>query len=446
MTHNSLDQSPPSRATDQRRGACPTLREPMLTGDGLLARLRPVGGVLSPSQLRSIATLAGRFGNGQIEITARGNLQVRGLNDAQVPDFAIAVEGVVGIETGTPIEISPLAGLDPNEITDARPLAHTIRAALARSDAARRLGPKVTVVIDGGGAWERRELAADVRLTAIRTRDDIKWRLEVGDQPLGILFDRDAAGATLIVLSMIAALDGRGRDLHPSAVRQRLHGLMLADVRATEPPPAQEPVAALDDGRFVAALWLPFGAVRAAVLLELADAAWQLEITELRLAPHHGLLALCPSATIARQFRSLGAGLGLVVDTADPRRHISACIGSEGCASGAIAARRIAQTLAQTTPEFFDGSFALHVSGCFKGCAHPAPALLTLVGGTTGLGVVIDGTAKDTPDFLVSADNAPPALQRFAALGRGERALGESVAACFKRLGAASVAAAVRQG
>jgi len=34
-----------------RRGACPTLKAPMQTGDGLLARLNPVAGGLSPKSL-----------------------------------------------------------------------------------------------------------------------------------------------------------------------------------------------------------------------------------------------------------------------------------------------------------------------------------------------------------------------------------------------------------
>ena len=77
-----------------RRGACPSLDAPMRTGDGLLARLRVVGGRLTPVQLTKVAAIAGQFGNGQIEITARGNLQVRGLSDATAVDFARAIEAI----------------------------------------------------------------------------------------------------------------------------------------------------------------------------------------------------------------------------------------------------------------------------------------------------------------------------------------------------------------
>lgn len=417
----------------------------MATGDGLLARLRPIGGTISPAQVQAIAALAARYGNGQIEITARGNLQVRGLETSTVPDFAAAIEAVMAIDTGVPIELSPLAGLDPDESADARPLAAAIRAAIARSTVADRLNPKVTIVLDSGDAWDRRALATDIRLTAIG--DGLKWRLAIGDRPLGLLYDRDVASATLIVLSMIAAIDGRGRDIDPTAARQRLHGLLLGDATPSGGPRLPGPiVATLTDGRVAVAIWLPFGAVRASVLNDLANAAQQCGIAEFRLAPHHGLLAVCASAEIAERFREHAMALGLVTTPDDPRRAISACIGTDGCSSGHIASRQVAEAAARAEPAFFDGSFALHISGCAKGCAHPAPALLTLVGNQDGATLALDGRASAPPALALPAETIPAVLANLAALWRDNRGLGESVASCFKRLGAARIAAAARQG
>ena len=67
-----------------RRGACPTLAAPMVTGDGLLVRLRPAGGALSLAQFKALAASAAANGNGVLEITARGNLQIRGLRRPRV--------------------------------------------------------------------------------------------------------------------------------------------------------------------------------------------------------------------------------------------------------------------------------------------------------------------------------------------------------------------------
>ena len=61
-----------------RRGACPALSTPMPTGDGLLIRLSPASGGVSPKQLIGLCEAAARHGNGIVEVTARGSLQFRG--------------------------------------------------------------------------------------------------------------------------------------------------------------------------------------------------------------------------------------------------------------------------------------------------------------------------------------------------------------------------------
>ena len=62
-----------------RRGWCPSLARPMPTGDGLLARVHPPLGRLTPAQARAVAPGARRFGNGHVDVTARANLQIRGV-------------------------------------------------------------------------------------------------------------------------------------------------------------------------------------------------------------------------------------------------------------------------------------------------------------------------------------------------------------------------------
>ena len=109
-----------------RRGACPTLDAPMQTGDGLLARIRLADGRIDPFRLERLAVVCGTYGNGIMEITARGNLQVRGLTEAVVADFAAEVRQIISVDTGLVVETPPLAGDDPLEFVDPRPLAAQI--------------------------------------------------------------------------------------------------------------------------------------------------------------------------------------------------------------------------------------------------------------------------------------------------------------------------------
>lgn len=59
------------------KGWCPGALRPMLSGDGLVVRVRPHGGRLAATQAAGIAELAARHGNGLIDVTSRANLQVR---------------------------------------------------------------------------------------------------------------------------------------------------------------------------------------------------------------------------------------------------------------------------------------------------------------------------------------------------------------------------------
>ena len=99
-----------------------------------------------------------------------------------------------------------------------------------------------------------------------------------------------------------------------------------------------------------------------------------LGVADLRLAPKRTILALCPSLASAGALQKEAEKLGLVVSPADPRTSVSACPGAPACASGHIAARDLADEIANDFSGFFDGSFHLHVSGCAKGCAHPGEA------------------------------------------------------------------------
>jgi len=387
-----------------RRGACPSLDAPMQTGDGLLARLRIAGGALTPAQLGAIAQLALQHGTGQVEITARSNLQVRGLTPLSAPLLARAVEALVEIERGLVVEVPPLAGDDASEIADPRALAAAIREGVEWGEA---LGPKVTVVVDGNGSINLAALKADIRLVAV---GEDRWTISVGTHFFGLLAEADAAESVLTLLGLIAQRGpaARATDLSPLLVRTLLAGHLLE-----APAPLQAANSSI--GSFALrdttanGIALPFGATDGQALMALAEAGAQHGVISFRLAPHHVLLALGADAG----FAAMAKDLGFITDPSDPRRRISACIGSDGCASGHIPARRIAAQLAAS----LDATSTLHVSGCSKGCAHPRRAALTLVGQPDGYGLVIAGTAGDTPQFNLRADQLESAIAGTARQG-----------------------------
>ncbi|TIT84599.1 MAG: precorrin-3B synthase, partial [Mesorhizobium sp.] len=119
--------------------------------------------------------------------------------------------------------------------------------------------------------------------------------------------------------------------------------------------------------------------------------------------------------------------------------------GTPACASGRIATRAIAETVAAESADLLDPSLTLHISGCAKGCAHPGPAALTLVGDENGAGLVVDGTAKALPAGYRPGYDAARGIGGVLAAMRAQRHPGETVAACLTRLGTAGIAELYRR-
>ncbi|MEP9388575.1 precorrin-3B synthase [Mesorhizobium sp. KR9-304] len=440
-----------------RRGACPALSAPMKTGDGLLARLNPVAGGLTPAQLGGLCEAAQAHGNGVVEVTARGSIQVRGLTESSAVLFAQAIDRLgISARTGVPVQTGALAGLDPNEIADPTTLAEMIRAGTAKAGLEARLGPKISVVIDGGGRTALIEVAADVRLTAIHVEGLPHWRVAIaGDaataRTLGIAHgDTEASEAALALLSEIAAMgrEARARDLSEAQllrVSNRLSGSHPAMPPSGHAAGSLVGTTRLRDDRLAFGVALPFGHTKAKLLKALAEAAQTLGIDDIRPAPGRTLVALCGTAIDAETLKNQAETLGFVTSPDDVRQAISACPGAPECASGHLPARLVAAEIANEYSSLLDGSIHLHVSGCAKGCAHPGKADLTVVGCAGGAGLVVNGTARDEPLGFVDNVGARGGLAAVAALVSAGRHTEEATAQAIDRIGFSALAEAFGQ-
>ncbi|MGJ9411696.1 nitrite reductase [Aeromicrobium sp. CF4.19] len=140
-----------------RTDRCPGVLRPWIADDGALVRLRLVGGALPTQQLADLVLVSGRHGNGDVHLTRRANLQVRGVRHADGeadPEFvrAVAATGLLpsrSHELVRNIMVSPLSGRLAGR-ADLRPVASRLDELLCADPDLADLSARFLVVLDDG--------------------------------------------------------------------------------------------------------------------------------------------------------------------------------------------------------------------------------------------------------------------------------------------------------
>jgi len=395
-----------------RRGWCPSLARPMPTGDGLLARVHPPLGRLTAPQARAVAEGARRFGNGHIDVTARANLQIRGVTPETQGPLAdhLAAFGLGDVrEDGGPQRLT----LTP-PLFDHDTLANAVEAA---GRAVPGLPAKTLVAIDAAGGFGLGAAEADIALHVLGP-DRIAPAL-AGPDGLVWFAPISQIEALASVAEWLSALATSGA--------RRLRDLDLwretrpAD-RVTAPaalPPLAPGLHEFGDGTALA-VEAAFGRCTADGLAHLAEWSERLGAPHLAFGPTRGIVLVTQDRDTARNARDALARQGFIDAADDPRGAVAACPGAPACASGSTPTLTDAARLA----EALRGSRVdAHVSGCAKGCAHPGSASLTLVGHAGRYGIVLDGRPDAEPalqltfeavlDRVRSADSATSLAHAF---------------------------------
>ncbi|MBS0565548.1 MAG: precorrin-3B synthase [Proteobacteria bacterium] len=360
------------------RGWCPGALRPMRSGDGLVVRIRPGLGRLTQAQLRGLAALSARFGNGLIDLSTRANVQLRGVSDAGHGPLVEALRALDLIDPTTEAESRRNLTVTPfwAEGDGTTEIARFLTEALTAKGAPETRG-KFGYAIDCGPAPVLRATSADIRLE----RDGAGHLLLLADGATrGARVTRDTAADAALALARWflatgGAPEGRGRmaaHLARTALPARFASHPAQPGMAEPPAPGPTPQGIL--------IGFEFGQIPAETLSRLANTG------PVRVTPWRMLLI--EGAANAPDLP------GLITLPADPRLRVIACTGAPGCPQGLAATRPLARALASLVP----AGQRLHVSGCAKGCAHPGAAPLTLVarpGGTFDL--IRNGSAADPP-------------------------------------------------
>ena len=326
----------PALTLPQPRGACPGLSAPMATGDGLLVRLLPIG-TIALDAFAGMCAAARQHGNGIIEVTSRGSIQIRGLSAASAPRFAAAIAALgIAAGDGIPVLTGPLADLTPDEIIDTTALAADLRVALAQNSLAQRLSAKVSVAIDGGGSLSLDDISADVRLRAETVNGVAALYVSVGGNcrsaiPLGCIAGRDGVEVTTHLLEIIArrGRHARARDIVAAegiaVFRSAVEDLLVASAQpCVHENERNEPIGPypLRDGTFAYGVGLAFGHANAMSLQRLTEAASAAGARGMRAAPGRALMIVGLTQQTASSFCRRGRSARLYRAC---RRSAAAC-------------------------------------------------------------------------------------------------------------------------
>jgi precorrin-3B synthase len=145
-----VSPTPPSVRT--RRDRCPGVLRPWPADDGALVRVRLAGGRLAADALAALSVLAAELGDGDLHLTSRGNVQVRGVSD--VDSFADGVERLGLLpsrahDLARNLVASPFSGLRGGRV-DVRPLVRDLDERLCADPALAALPGRFQLTLDDG--------------------------------------------------------------------------------------------------------------------------------------------------------------------------------------------------------------------------------------------------------------------------------------------------------
>lgn len=374
-----------------RVDACPGAVQTHAAADGALARVRVPGGALTASQLLSLSACARDLGDGALELTSRGNVQLRGLRPGVEGELAARLTDAGLLPSATHERVrnvlaSVLSGRAGGWL-DVRPWVRTFDAELrADPDLAQLPGRFLAAFDDGRG--DVAGLGADVALLALDTETvtlllggiDSGLRAAPHDAVAlalaatrAFLRERAAQGGTAWRLTEL--VDGPTRIL--DALGGCSHEPVAVPAARTTGPAGTVPQ---DDGRTAQVAVVPLGRLTAAQSQALTAVA----VDDLQLTPWRSVVV--PDLPDDRAADPLSAA-GLVLDATSPWLQVTACAGRPGCGK-ALADVRADATRAVGTGALPGGGGRQHWAGCERRCGRPQGHVLDVVATRSGYRIV----------------------------------------------------------
>ena len=394
-----------SRGLVERTAAdrCPGVLALHCAEDGSLARIRLPGGRISPSQLEAVAAAA-EIGSGLVELTARANLQVRGLPAAAGAELA-GLLGGAGLlpspahDRARNVLASPLAGRHPRSLAATDEVVLELDHGLCGDPALAALSGRFLFSVDDGSGLALGH-GADLTLVATPStrRASSAFALTIAGTPTTArAAPPEAAGMALRAARAfleVRAEHGedawRMREIADGAERvaRRIGARTQAAVAVPRAKPGGRDHVlpgrlAQSDGRAAVTALAPLGRLDRGAVGELA-AVIRTYGGDVRLSPWRTLtvvdLAKPRADALARALETLG----LVVSAASGWAGLSTCAGLGFCGNARLDVQAAAERRAAERDE---GAPTEHWSACERRCGEAPNVSIAVSAGGCGLAV-----------------------------------------------------------
>ncbi len=311
--------------TTQIKGWCPSLEKPMESGDGLLVRIPIKFGRTQADIARKIAEFSIKYGNGHLDLSNRGNLQLRGVKSETYEPLKAEL-AKLGFERDAKFSIiaNPF---DKN----AQELAEKLSE---RCVAEQVIFPeKFLIVIDGGRVFPLFSLPCDLYITAEQADID----------------------KILVVLKESKKCDKKPASLFPFK--------------------APVGIIPVTDEYVIVSCALAFGRIEEEELIKLVDISEIFSNGEIIFAPFRRIILPWVAAEKSGFAIQGLEKAGFIVKPDDSYLNIHACVGAPSCSSALGDTRKLAQKWVEDHP---DNTKIVHITGCAKGCAYHGKADITI--------------------------------------------------------------------
>lgn len=354
--------------------ACPGALSVHQAADGALARVRLPGGMITAGQLAALADAAQQNAGGTLELTGRGNVQVRGITDTAAVAAAVAAAGLLPSpdhETVRNIVASPLSGRTGG-LTDVRPWVSELDRAILDDPTLARLPGRYLFSIDDG-TGDVSGLGADA---GVQTLTESVALLLAG-RDTGIRLDPEQAVPALVTIAH-RFTEIRGTSWRITELDDP--GVLLDQFPPGEATLSVTPVTRgrvgwieQDDGKVTLGAAVPLGVLTARQAQFVAAIEAPVVIT-----PWRSLLICDLDDGVADASLRVLAPLGLIFDEASRWLEVSACVGSQGCQRSLADVRSEAARVAATET----GTGRVHYVGCERACGKPPSGEVLVATGT----------------------------------------------------------------